>query len=344
MLNRRSLAADRRSVAALEFVLVAPLLVALLFGVYDISSALIFYQEVYNAAHSIAASVSNMAVQSDGTTVLTYSQVQQVESELWGQMPSLRSDFQDGMKSITVSSIVFEPANASCNAAAVAAAAAAKPPGPNPCLNAPGYVPVVVWSVAYAGGDSGRTFQTSTSSTGTVNYTPVNGSTTTAVPIILTTTPLRSCSAIATTPRSTLIGSLNQTLPNAGSSSDLTNLRMLNLTDPDPTTAPPSPIVVVDVHLQYKPILGLVISTPLNFWVSGYWPVRSVKTSISQTFPLYQQFTTINPDVPATVTNPTENNGNAPLYDNNGNLAATANYCVNNTLPNATFPFPAESQ
>lgn len=355
MLNRRlhrpRFAADRRSVAALEFALVAPLLVALLFGVYDLSEALIIYEEVYAAGHSMVASITNEAVQSDGSNSLTYSEVQQGESLIWGEIPSLRADYQDGVKSVTVSSIVFEPLIAACTAANVYAAANATPPTTNPCAQTPvgtNYIPVVVWSIAYAGGDSGRTFQSSTSTLiSTQNYYPVASETSATTSIVVTSSPLRSCSSSTTTsptpPPQPIYGALNQTVATAGASSDLTNLRTLSLTNPDPSIAPPSPILVVDVHLQYKPIFGMVINTPLDFWVTSAWPVRSVKTSTSTTYPLYQEFTTINPDIPSSVTTPTKYNGNAVLYDENGNLAPINTYCVNNTMPNETFPFPASA-
>ena len=346
----KKLLKQRRSVAALEFCLVAPVLVVLFFGVYDLSSALITYEEVYGAAHSMAASISNEAVQSDGANSLTYSEVQEAESLLWGEIPSLRADYQDGVKSVTVSSIVFEPLIAGCTAAAVYAANAANTT--SPCANTPAgtnYVPVVVWSIAYAGGDSGRVFQQSTSTLSTTqSYYPVNSKTAATTSIVVATTPLRSCSSatasIPTTPNPTIYGALNQTSANAGAASDMTNLRTASLTAPDSSIAPPSPILVVDVHLKYTPVIGLFLNQGLDFWVSGYWPVRSVKTETSQTLPLYQQFTTINPDVPSTVTTPTTYNGNPVLYDGNGNLASINTYCVNNTLPNETFPYPASAE
>lgn len=356
MLNRRlkrpRFTTDRRSVAALEFALIAPLMVALLFGVYDLSEALIIYEEVYSAAHSMVASITNEAVQSDGSNSLTYSEVQQGESLLWGEIPSLRADYQDGIKSVTVSSIVFEPLIPACTASNVYAAATSDDPSAqNPCANTPAgtnYIPVVVWSIAYAGGDSGRAFQKSASVlSNTQTYYPVNSQTPASTSIVLATAPLRSCSSSTTTsptsPPEPIYGALNQSLATAGASSDLTNLRTLSLTQPDPSIAPPSPILVVDVHLQYMPIFGLVIHTPLNFWVTSAWPVRSVKTSTSTIYPLYQEFTTINPDIPSGVTNPTKYNGNPVLYDNTGALAPISNYCVNNTMPNETFPFSASA-
>jgi hypothetical protein len=332
MLNR--LFAERRSAAAMEFAMVAPLLVVLLFGVYDLSTALIYYEEVYNAAHSIAASVSNQAVvtsgPNEGVNSLTFSQVQQAESMLWGEIPPLRADIQDGVKSITISSIVFESTVAGTN----------PPAGTN-------YVPVVVWSEAYAGGTSGRSFQSSNSSINLAQpYYPVGSQTRSYTPIIVATAPLRSCSATATIPAAypAIYGSLNQTAANAGSSGDLTNMRTTNIAYPDPTIAPPAPILVVDVHLHYSPPIGLFLSGGLDLWVSAYWPVRSVKASASTTYPLYQEFTTMNPSVPASVPFPLSSNGNPAVYTQTGTLAPINNYCVNTTMPNASFPYPAEVQ
>jgi hypothetical protein len=145
-----------------------------------------------------------------------------------------------------------------------------------------------------------------------------------------TNNPLRPCDGTATSPVSNIIGSLNQTIPTSGSASDLTNLKTLNLSDinsvagaPGAIVAAPSPILVVDVHLQYKPLLGLVISAPLDFWVTAYWPVRSVQTVVTGTttpLTLYKQFTTITYSSVYT-TGPVE-----PFSD----------WCINQALAGAT--------
>ena len=76
-------------------------------------------------------------------------------------------------------------------------------------------------------------------------------------------------------------GSLTQTAPNAGASSNLSNLRTANVVNPDP-------ILVVDVHFQYTPTFFTFISGPLDFWSSGYWPVRTAPPNT----PTAQQYTT----------------------------------------------------
>ena len=65
---------------------------------------------------------------------------------------------------------------------------------------------------------------------------------------------------------------LNQTAPTAGVASDLTSLRTLNVVNPDP-------ILVVDVHYQYTPVFLNFLTGPIDFWASGYWPVRSIAPS-----------------------------------------------------------------
>lgn len=50
MLKQRGIMRDRRGVAALEFALVFPLMLALLFGVYELSEPMMIYQEVYGVA------------------------------------------------------------------------------------------------------------------------------------------------------------------------------------------------------------------------------------------------------------------------------------------------------
>ncbi|HQT83711.1 MULTISPECIES: TadE/TadG family type IV pilus assembly protein [unclassified Acidiphilium] len=134
---------DHRGVAALEFALVLPLMLALVFGVYELSEPMIINQEVYAAAHSIAASASSLAVQADGSTSLTYAQVQFEASTIFAEIPALRAGQQGygaGDTGVTISAVVFEPTTTGCV------------PGSGVTCN---YTANVVWSVAYTGGDSG---------------------------------------------------------------------------------------------------------------------------------------------------------------------------------------------
>jgi len=131
---RRRFSHDRNSTAALEFALIAPVLITLFFAVYDISDAMITYEEVFNAARTIAASSSNVSVTQTQTTKLYFGQIKLEASAIFAQMPSVRSGFHTGIKSITISSIDFEPSTANCT--------------PGVSCN---YAAYVVWSAAYPG-------------------------------------------------------------------------------------------------------------------------------------------------------------------------------------------------
>jgi len=132
----RAWRADRRCAAAIEFALIAPLLVVLAGGVYDLCAAVLIYNEVTTAATTIVASASSAAVNLDGSTALSYDQVQQAESGIWADIPSLRTGLQSGtVKSVTISSVSFEP--------------------PGTCAsgsNCTPYTAYVMWSVSYTGG------------------------------------------------------------------------------------------------------------------------------------------------------------------------------------------------
>lgn len=337
----------------MEFAIVAPWLVVLLLGVYDLSNALITYEQVYSAAHSMAASISSAAVYPDGTNQLTYTQIQQAESILWAEVPALRSGMQSGVRSVTVSSIVFEPVNVKDSSGNSETNSYYNTPSTS-CstgnsATACYYVPVVAWSVAYAGGNSGTSL---IGLPNTTNNKFVNGSWTTLPyqPEATSNAPLRSCDdTAANTPNaisspSGLGGALNQTDSSHGSPSDLLNLRTKTLTSPDDASpAPPSPIIVVDVQLQYTPVIGLIIGKSFPIWVNGYWPVRSVQVSTGSAVPLTEEFATLTPvptgtGVKPPLVTPTHLSDYAgsdvdrTIVDNDGNAVPTTNYCVNTTL------------
>lgn len=269
-----------RATAALEFAFIAPVLVIILLGVYELCNMAIFYEEVQNAAHSIPASASNLAVQGlQGSTYLTYAQVQLTASEIWGEIPELRSGFEDGTKSVTISSISFIPT---------------LPPAPAPtqtpqpassCTPVKGgqtcnYTPTVIWSVAYTGGSSGRTFVENNTVLRSCTGAPNNGAQANANVLY------NNGGALS---YNLLPGGLNNEQPpnlNAApiwSDSDLTSLPTYKVANPDPYLAPPSPILVVDIHVKYAPIFGLFFKSGIDFYATGFYPVRSVQVSTSST-------------------------------------------------------------
>lgn len=305
--RRRNILRDRRSVAALEFALVAPILIALFFAVYDISDAMITYEEVFNAARTIAASTSNISVQgSNSSTKLYYGQIQLEASAIFAQMPTLRNGFHNGITSITISSVNFEaiPTTPACQ--------------PGVAGHYCSYAAYVIWSVAYAGPPSGN-----------FNFTPA----------------LRSCATEQLVNGvETLVpaSALNQVGPTAGAASDLTTLRTALITSPDTFAAAPDPILVVDVHYRYSPIFNVFMKTGIDFWANGYWPLRSVQP----TQLVNNVFVALAPDQQYTglVATGTTSNGVttysiAPgnVYPANATASATApaatNYCISPYYP-----------
>jgi Flp pilus assembly protein TadG len=291
----RAFATDGRGNAALEFAFIAPVLVALLLGVYEICNAVIVYEEVQNAAHAIPVSASSLAVHTDGETNLTYAQVQLLASEVWSEIPELRSGFQNDTKSVTITSVTFLPTY---------------PPAPpvtqtvkpaNSCTPIKGnncnYTPTVAWSVAYTGGDSGRTFTTALRScTGKAGANQASNAT------VEYTNPTTNAISYQQVP-----GALTASVPqvigvaaNSAVAGDLTALPVYLLSQINAFLAPPSPVIVVDIHLKYHPVFGLFIkSTGIDFYASGFFPVRSVRSAVisaagvTTTQTLSQQFTTL---------------------------------------------------
>ena len=51
--RRENITASRRGNVAVEFALIAPVLMIFIIGVFDVSKAMLLYQQVYNAAHTI---------------------------------------------------------------------------------------------------------------------------------------------------------------------------------------------------------------------------------------------------------------------------------------------------
>jgi hypothetical protein len=253
--------------------MVLPLMLALLAGVYDLSEAAIVRAEVYNAAQAIVASGSALAVQSDGSTALTWAQVQQTESAIWAMVPTLRDGQQTGSpKSVTMTSLLFYPN----------VATACGYHQPTPCqFNAD-----VVWSVAYVPpAASGATFQELLPS----NCNVVYGAASSAADQVSATV--------------NLVGSNNisefRTLDIATSTAQADGWPANEAGVP--------PILAVTVQYTYSPLVKLFILSPYTFWVDGYWPVRSVKSTqpsvlVNDTVPpLSKQYTTLIGTPPTTL-------------------------------------------
>lgn len=217
---------DRRGVAALEFVLAAPLIMLFMVGVFDISHAVTLEQEVYNASHTIVTSASSLAVQPDNSSSLTVDQVQQALSAIFAAMPTLRNGEDGGVRSATLTSVFFQQVDPTCVASATVT-----------CI----FVPYAKWSVSYV--DPPGRFA------GNINL----------------------FQSVSRCPGSH--APLSQVTPTQYVSGDMTTLPTLNVTQPIAT-------LVADVHYRYTPLfLGYFMPTPVDFWASSLWPVRSINKS-----------------------------------------------------------------
>jgi hypothetical protein len=295
-------AADRHSNAAIEFAIVLPIMLLLLAGVYDFSEAFVVRAEVYDAADAMAASASSLAIQQDGSTALTYDQVQLVESSIWALVPALRGSraaAQGNPKSVTISSVLFFPQLST--ACGVGQASSCQ------------YVADLAWSEAYAGGGVAGGLGTFQTNIATADCNQV----------------FQNPTDIQVSPTTNLSGTDNiikfRTLNVATDASTFPAFAGTNTTQQN--EAGVAPILVVTIQYTYTPLFSFFFVRPYTFWVDGYWPVRSVKAGTSRVSgnvtiqPLANQFTTLV--------------GNPSTFTPSGSDVNANNYCVNKGV----FPY-----
>ncbi len=102
-----SLLRSRRGLAGVEFALVAPLLLIMLFGVVDLSRAILMIQRLTVAAAATATIASTMAVQASSLNILTGKQAWQATTAPFAVFPNWRLSPLPGTFAITLSSVGF---------------------------------------------------------------------------------------------------------------------------------------------------------------------------------------------------------------------------------------------
>lgn len=123
----------RRGVAALEFAIVVPFVLALLFGVVDVSRAIVMARRLTVAAAATATIASTMAVQASNLNALTGQQAWQASTAPFANFPEWQLGQRPGTFAITLSSVVFTGS-------------------PSGCTTACSYAAQVAWSVANPAG------------------------------------------------------------------------------------------------------------------------------------------------------------------------------------------------
>jgi hypothetical protein len=138
-----------RAVASMEFAIIAPVIVTMCWGVYDIGRALVAWQETTLAAEAVAQAAEKLSVTGSVDIVsgapilaLTSQRMQDAMTSMYAVMPFLGlGDFSGtftGAFSVTLSGVTYTPP---CPASAQGPAACASP-----------QIPQVIWSAYLAEG------------------------------------------------------------------------------------------------------------------------------------------------------------------------------------------------
>ncbi len=85
-----------------------------------------------------------------------------------------------------------------------------------------------------------------------------------------------------------ILTQINPTDPIVPPATQLTVVRTKSVTQP-------APILIADVRYQYTPFFTKFVTGPVNFWETGYWPVRTVNTALNAV----DQYTKYDPANPA---------------------------------------------
>jgi Flp pilus assembly protein TadG len=110
--------ADARSVMALEFALVAPVMLTLTMGAVDGARALLIWAEIHNAANAIAQAAEKLAVTTNPSTgavtaELTADQMQQAMSTIYAEIPGLDlgngNGLFPGQFAVALGSVTYTP-------------------------------------------------------------------------------------------------------------------------------------------------------------------------------------------------------------------------------------------
>ncbi len=107
----------RRGVAAMEFALISPVMLLILFGTLDFCRAFIAWQEVNYAAEAIVQAAEKLSVVNSTAAIpasLTDVQLQSAMSSIYAEMPGLDKGLGDGWLGpggygVTLSEVVFTP-------------------------------------------------------------------------------------------------------------------------------------------------------------------------------------------------------------------------------------------
>jgi len=108
---RRQTAARERGVVSLEFAAIAPVLLLMVIGAFDIARAIAVWQQTLTAAQWAAISANFLSIQTDSSTSLTPAQATMAMTTIYGAMPQIQQGLYNGPYSVTLSGVYFTPAS-----------------------------------------------------------------------------------------------------------------------------------------------------------------------------------------------------------------------------------------
>lgn len=110
--------AREAGVVSLEFAIIAPVLLAMVMGAFDIARAVIYWQETQTAAQNIALGAASYAANSASTSAgnnntsnLTPAQATEAMSILYGVIPIAKTTTYTGAYSVTLSFVEYANGN-----------------------------------------------------------------------------------------------------------------------------------------------------------------------------------------------------------------------------------------
>jgi hypothetical protein len=227
--------ACRRGVASVEFAIILPAVLMMIWGVYDAGRALVAWQETYLAAEAVAQAAEKLSVTGSVNVVtgapvlaLTSQRMQDAMTTIYAEMPFLglgdHSGSFGGNFSVTLSGVTYNPP---CPASAQ---------GPGACVLP--QIPQVIWSA----------------------YLDQGGTQLLAPPV----TPLANVQRGCGQPKY-IAGSFPNT------ANQLLTLTNVNLAGAGGTDVVQTPQVVADVSYVFTPTFPL-LGHSFVFWASASFP------------------------------------------------------------------------
>jgi Flp pilus assembly protein TadG len=105
---------SRAGSPAIEFALLAPVMIFLLTGTYDVIQLLIAQRRIVSTAQQIVEIATELSIQPDQSLSLTTAQVYQAETAIYAMIPGLKSGSDTNKFWVTLSAVVYTGTPAGC--------------------------------------------------------------------------------------------------------------------------------------------------------------------------------------------------------------------------------------